>query len=82
VALLYGAQRDEACRFAENVRLAIEAHDFSGRNTEPGLITLSGGVASLPTDAADDLALIKAADANLYRAKEEGRNRVVPKSAD
>ena len=82
VALLYGAQRDEACRFAEAVRVAIEAHDFPGRSTQPeGRITLSGGVASLPADAADDLSLIKAADANLYRAKEEGRNRVIPKLA-
>jgi diguanylate cyclase (GGDEF)-like protein len=79
VALLYGAQKEEAWRFAESVRLAIEAHDFPGRQTQPGgRITVSGGVASMPNDAPDDLALIKAADANLYRAKEEGRNRVRP----
>lgn len=40
-------------------------------------VTASMGVASFPADAPDVAALRKAADAALYRAKEEGRNRVV-----
>jgi diguanylate cyclase (GGDEF)-like protein len=41
-------------------------------------VTASMGVASFPADAPDVAALRAAADAALYRAKEEGRNRVVP----
>lgn len=41
-------------------------------------VTASMGVASYPADAPDVAALRKSADAALYRAKEEGRNRVVP----
>jgi diguanylate cyclase (GGDEF)-like protein len=40
-------------------------------------VTASMGVASYPADAPDVAALRKAADAALYRAKDEGRNRVV-----
>lgn len=39
--------------------------------------TLSMGVAAFPDDAADEKALIAAADRALYAAKERGRNRVV-----
>jgi CRP-like cAMP-binding protein len=39
-------------------------------------ITLSGGVACYPEDASALDYLIRAPDANLYRAKERGRNRV------
>ena len=78
VALLYGAARAEAARFGESVREAISSHPFPGGETQPqGRITVSGGVACFPDDAADDGALIKAADASLYRAKEAGRNCVV-----
>lgn len=78
VALLYGANRDEAARFAETARKSVEEHDFPGGETQPlGRITLSGGVATFPSDAAGDEALIRAADARLYRAKEAGRNRIV-----
>jgi GGDEF domain-containing protein len=38
---------------------------------------VSCGVATFPLDAQDDIALIKAADARLYRAKEAGRNCTV-----
>jgi len=40
-------------------------------------VTVSAGVAILPEDATDGQALVEGADRNLYRAKEEGRNRVV-----
>jgi GGDEF domain-containing protein len=42
-----------------------------------GRITVSGGVATFPLDAQDDIGLIKAADTRLYRAKETGRNCTV-----
>ena len=78
VALLYGANRDEANRFAEAARGAVEGHDFEGGSTQPlGRITVSGGVATFPGDASGDEALIRAADRNMYRAKQAGRNRVM-----
>jgi diguanylate cyclase (GGDEF)-like protein len=76
-ALLYGSGRDEALRFAELARVAVEGHEFPGADTQPqGRLTVSGGVATFPEDAADDAALIKAADQCLYRAKDRGRNRI------
>jgi diguanylate cyclase (GGDEF)-like protein len=78
ISLLYGAGREEAVRYAEAVRQAIEGHAFRGGEKQPGgRVTVSAGVAILPEDAADGQALVEGADRNLYRAKEEGRNRVV-----
>jgi diguanylate cyclase (GGDEF)-like protein len=75
VALLYGANASDGWRFAEAFRGEVMAQGFSGENSQPlGRITVSGGVAVFPQDARDDLALVKAADARLYRAKEAGRN--------
>jgi diguanylate cyclase (GGDEF)-like protein len=77
VALLYGATRDEAARFAEGVRHGIESHAFPGGDTQPlGRLTLSAGVATFPLDATSGEDLITAADRNLYRAKAAGRNTV------
>jgi diguanylate cyclase (GGDEF)-like protein len=57
--------------FAERVRENVQNLDVSGA----GAITISGGVAELQLD--EDAAITLArADANLYRAKEAGRNRV------
>ncbi len=61
--------------------MAIEGYDFPGAGSQPqGRLTISGGVATYPGDAADDAGLIKAADQNLYRAKDRGRNRIEPAS--
>jgi diguanylate cyclase (GGDEF)-like protein len=82
IALLYGAGREEAARFAEAVRQAIEGHSFRGGEKQPGgRVTASAGVGVFPEDAADAQALVEAADRNLYRAKEGGRNRVVSERA-
>ena len=82
ISLLYGAGREEAARFAEAVRRAIEAHAFRGGEKQPGgRVTVSGGVAVFPDDAEDAQVLVEAADRNLYRAKETGRNRIVSEPA-
>jgi len=79
VVLLYGSAREEAGRFAENARRAIEAHGFPGGEGQPlGRVTLSGGVAAFPDDARDAESLVVAADVNLYRAKRRGRNCIEP----
>lgn len=78
VALLYGASREEARRFAEAVRVAIEAAEFVGGQTQPlGRVAVSGGVATFPTDATTRDGLVELADRNLYQAKQSGRNRIV-----
>jgi diguanylate cyclase (GGDEF)-like protein len=82
IALLYGAGREEAARFADAVRRAIEGHDFRGGEKQPGgRVTVSGGVAVFPEDATEAQPLVEASDRNLYRAKEAGRNRIVSEPA-
>lgn len=68
--------RANASTFAEKVRQLVERSVFEFEETRIPL-TVSVGVALLgpETDSCD--ALIRAADENLYRAKEQGRNRVV-----
>jgi diguanylate cyclase (GGDEF)-like protein len=78
VALLYGASAADAWRFAETFRGAVGAQGFAGEATQPlGHVSVSGGVASFPLDAQDDIGLVKAADSRLYLAKERGRDRTI-----
>lgn len=78
VALLYGTARGDAVRFAEAARAAVEATALAvGEGLPPARVTVSAGVASFPVDGSRSEALIESADRCLYRAKEEGRNRVV-----
>ncbi len=67
---------DEARHTAERLRARIEGHSFRAADHELS-ITVSVGVASYPggtSHSPDDL--IREADSALYRAKEQGRNRV------
>jgi diguanylate cyclase (GGDEF)-like protein len=83
VAMLYGANREEAARFAESARNSVGSYRFPGGETQPlGRITLSGGVATFPSDASGDEALIKAADARLYRAKQLGRDKIISETVN
>jgi diguanylate cyclase (GGDEF)-like protein len=75
--ILNETANDVAVEVAEKLRKAVELKDFEGGESQPGgRVTISLGVASY-TDgmkSADDL--VKNADIALYRAKEEGRNRL------
>ncbi|MDD5306591.1 MAG: GGDEF domain-containing protein [Deltaproteobacteria bacterium] len=76
--LLSGADGANAQQTAERVRLAVEANDFPNGKSQPlGRVTISLGYATFPDDACDVAGLFKAADAALYQAKSQGRNRVV-----
>jgi diguanylate cyclase (GGDEF)-like protein len=71
----------EAVVLCERLRSAVEAWCWGERNTELR-VTISIGIAS--TEGADDpTAILAAADALLYQAKANGRNRVeISKPAD
>ena len=78
VIVIPGADQAAAMKFAEELRAAVEArmipHPASPASKA---VTVSLGVASqVPSGDATPLGLIAAADRALYRAKEEGRNRV------
>jgi len=67
----------QAMTAAGMVRKRIEEYPFEGGATQPlGRVTISGGVAVFPDDAAEQVELMQAADNALYRAKEGGRNQV------
>lgn len=67
---------DEAAALAEKLRAIIEAEPFRGAEAQTLHVTTSLGVAAWHGDFVNPAAMIAAADAALYRAKEAGRNRV------
>ncbi len=72
--ILPETQGPEASAVADKIRKLVEASEFSF-DTITIPVTVSLGVASLdPADSAESL--FARADANLYRAKQAGRNRV------
>lgn len=77
VMLLPETSRDNALYCAEQICRLVREHTFPGQQHQPqGMVTVSIGVASFPDDGSDSLSLVYKADSALYRAKEEGRNRV------
>jgi diguanylate cyclase (GGDEF)-like protein/PAS domain S-box-containing protein len=66
------AAEARAVRIREKLRELVVIHN--GRSL--GLITASIGVAALPHHGTNEKDLLQAADAALYRAKREGRDRV------
>jgi len=70
--------KDEAFHTAENIRKDIENMDFNIDKSLNLKLRVSGGIASFPFDGDETESLIKSADDALYRAKEEGRNKIIP----
>ena len=81
VLILPETQKINALVIAERIRQKVEdlKLEFDGKSFN---VTLSGGVASYPTDAKDAKSLLHASDIALYQAKESGRNRIFLHSMD
>jgi diguanylate cyclase (GGDEF)-like protein len=63
-------------QFAEKIRALIEKAVFRFEDTDIP-VTISVGVASVAPDVHEAQEFIRRADAKLYEAKEQGRNRVI-----
>jgi diguanylate cyclase (GGDEF)-like protein/PAS domain S-box-containing protein len=68
---------EETYKRAEELRQGIKEFDLKYHESSLGAITISLGVASFPQHGKTSDSLIQLADAALYRAKAEGRDRVV-----
>ncbi len=87
VACRYGGEEltlilPEACledsaKIAENIRQGVGQLYVQSRHQSLGAITISLGVAVFPQDGLTGDHLISSADRALYRAKKQGRDRVV-----
>lgn len=74
--ILPGADLDGAYELAERVRHGVEALRVPFMEGEGTLrVTASLGVAAVPMTAQDGASLVAGADAALYRAKRDGKNR-------
>lgn len=75
--LLPGIACDDAGKLAEAIRKNVEGLRLLPGDGPGTRLTLSIGLASYPDHEGGSASLREAADRALYRAKEEGRNRVV-----
>lgn len=72
-----GSNAHNASERLQEVCSLIGRLDLIFRERRLPAVTLSAGVAETPTHGSDSVQLLHAADLALYRAKAEGRNRIV-----
>jgi diguanylate cyclase (GGDEF)-like protein len=77
VIILPLADFNTACARAQRICSQVREMKVSHQGLSVGRIRVSGGVAALPEHGTAPAELLKAADAALYRAKKEGRDRIV-----
>ena len=74
---------EQALEIAERIRRAVAEEPFEiETSSEPIRATVSLGVAAYPKDGTDSNELIHQADLAVYRAKLQGRNRVLGASSE
>ncbi|MDR3439702.1 diguanylate cyclase [Telmatospirillum sp.] len=77
VALLPDTAASQALETARRIQREIWSRALPHAETEPGIVTVSLGVASvIPSKLEGPEDLVRQADRALYRAKQSGRNRV------
>jgi diguanylate cyclase (GGDEF)-like protein len=77
ILILSPSTAEGACERAEKIRTEVRHLNVIHANRNLGTISLSLGVAIFPDDTCEGTTIVKAADLALFRAKREGRNRVV-----
>ncbi|MCG6657599.1 sensor domain-containing diguanylate cyclase [Halomonas campisalis] len=80
VACLPGTPAEQAMMAAEQIRLGLQAANLLHHDGKP--LTISIGVVTQVAGAVELASLMQAADDALYRAKAEGRNRVILAHSD
>lgn len=76
--LLPETPNSDAMYVAERIRYSIEHELFAGEENLPlGSLTVSVGISTYPDNGCSAAELISSADIALYRAKADGRNRIV-----
>jgi diguanylate cyclase (GGDEF)-like protein/putative nucleotidyltransferase with HDIG domain len=74
---------DQALEIAERIRRTVAGRRYEVEtSSEPIRATVSMGVASYPRDGSDATELVHQADLAVYRAKLQGRNRVLDASEE
>lgn len=77
IGLLPETDEVGAVTTGEKIREAIRSQPFGSLGDDPVVVTVSIGVASYPKNGDSFHALVEGADRALYRAKQQGRDRVV-----
>ena len=74
--LISGAGARQSLALAERIKEQCETHVFKGAGGKEK-VTISGGIASMDSDhILGELEIVRRADQMLYRAKNEGRDRI------
>lgn len=76
LVIMPDASHEEACTRAESIRMKVAELSVVHSGKRLPQLTVSIGVATYPDDANGSSELVQAADLALYKAKEEGRDRV------
>ena len=71
--ILPTATKEETAQIAERIRISLAAESIANTN-----FTVSIGLSNYPQDGEDKDTLVRKADVALYKAKKEGKNKVVP----
>jgi diguanylate cyclase (GGDEF)-like protein len=77
IVLFRDSSSDRAYTMAEQLRQRIAEADLPFASKQPlGVLSISGGIATFPTNSDSTEEVIKLADQALYRAKKAGRNQI------